>query len=104
MEAAIEESKKAREELRKNFRPEDLSPAARERILAQLDKYEVLAYKCKIGVWAKEIQSDNPSISFKGILMETLNKLPDTLSVAALKELVDYTGEVWNEANTMVAA
>ena len=102
MEAVIEQGKKTWAELREGFKPEKLTADERANILAQFDKLEVMAYKCKIGVWAKEIQSAKPSISFKETLVETLKKLPDTLSVAALKELIDYTEEAWKEVDEAV--
>ena len=98
LEAVMEMATKATTELRQTPIPDDLTTEQINDLLAELEKCEVLAYKCKIGVWVEEIQSANPSISFKETLMETLKKLPDTLSVAALKELIEYTGELWSKA------
>ena len=104
MDTVIEKGKKIWAELREGFQPEEFEREELEEIMAGFGKLEVAAYKCKIGVWLNQYTEEQPSMNFKELLIKILAELPNTLSVAALKELIDYTGEKWNEKAALVTA
>lgn len=84
-------------ELRQGFQPEKLTSKARERILSDLDKLEVEAYKCKVKLEVKLLTEADPDISYKEALEKILPILPSKMAIGAVSELVAYTANVWSE-------
>ena len=84
-------------ELRQGFQPEKLTSQERKRILSDLDKLEVEAYKCKIKLEVKLLVEAAPEISYKEALEKILQILPSKMAVGAVNDLVEYTAAVWSE-------
>ena len=104
LEALMETATKATNDLRQTPLPKDLTEEQINGLITEVEKCQVLGYKIKIDLWLEEYTELHPSINFKEVLMKILAELPNTLSVAALKELIDYTGEKWNEKAALVTA
>lgn len=84
-------------ELRQGFKPEKLTGRERERILSDLDKLEVEAFKCKVKLEVKSYVEADPDISYKETLEKVLQILPSKIAPGAINELAEYTAKVWSE-------